>query len=115
MNSSNKFEFDRHRRLRSSSVMRKLVRETNLQKQDVIYPLFIVEGNHIKNEVPSMPGVFQISLDYLDAEIDELLSLGIPGVLLFGIPKEKDEVGSGAYAEDGIVQQAIRQIKNKTD
>lgn len=62
-----------------------------------------------------MPGVFQISLDYLDAEIDELLSLGIPGVLLFGIPKEKDEVGSGAYAEDGIVQQAIRQIKNKTD
>src|SRR5690606_17094135 len=79
------------------------------------YPLFIAEGSKIKNEVPSMPGVFQISLDYLDAEIDELLSLGIPGVLLFGIPKEKDEMGTGAYAENGIVQQAIRQIKNKTD
>lgn len=111
----NKIKFDRHRRLRSSAVMRKLIRETVLQKEDLIYPLFIAEGSKIKNEVPSMPGVFQISLDYLDAEIDELLSLGIPGVLLFGIPKEKDEVGSGAYAEDGIVQQAIRQIKNKTD
>lgn len=111
----NRDNFDRHRRLRSSAVMRKLIRETVLQKEDLIYPLFIAEGSKIKNEVPSMPGVFQISLDYLDAEIDELLSLGIPGVLLFGIPKEKDEVGSGAYAEDGIVQQAIRQIKNKTD
>lgn len=111
----NRDNFDRHRRLRSSAVMRKLIRETVLQKEDLIYPLFIAEGSKIKNEVPSMPGVFQISLDYLDAEIDELLSLGIPGVLLFGIPKEKDEVGSAAYAEDGIVQQAIRQIKNKTD
>lgn len=111
----NRNNFDRHRRLRSSAVMRKLVRETVLQKEDLIYPLFIAEGSKIKNEVPSMPGVFQISLDYLDAEIDELLSLGIPGVLLFGIPKEKDEMGTGAYAENGIVQQAIRQIKNKTD
>ncbi|GAA0294683.1 porphobilinogen synthase [Gracilibacillus halotolerans] len=106
--------FDRHRKLRSSATMRKLVRETVLQKEDMIYPLFIAEGENIKNEVSSMPGVYQLSLDLLDREIDELLELGIPGVLLFGIPKHKDEVGSGAYADDGIVQQAIRQIKNKT-
>ncbi|MDX8046581.1 porphobilinogen synthase [Gracilibacillus sp. S3-1-1] len=107
--------FDRHRRLRNSSVMRRLVRETTLQVDDLVYPLFVVEGNGIKNEVSSMPGVFQVSLDNLDQEIDELLELGIPSVLLFGIPKEKDEVGSGAYDPNGIVQLAIRQIKEKTD
>ncbi|UOQ86177.1 porphobilinogen synthase [Gracilibacillus salinarum] len=107
--------FDRHRRLRSSSVMRRFVRETELQVNDLVYPLFVVEGEKIKNEVSSMPGVFQVSLDYLDNEIDELLELGIPSVLLFGIPKEKDEVGSGAYDPDGIVQLAIRQIKERTD
>ncbi|UOQ47276.1 porphobilinogen synthase [Gracilibacillus caseinilyticus] len=107
--------FDRHRRLRSSSVMRRFVRETELQVNDLVYPLFVVEGDQIKNEVSSMPGVYQVSLDYLDEEIDELLKLGIPSVLLFGIPKEKDEVGSGAYDPDGIVQVAIRQIKAKTD
>ena len=106
--------FDRHRRLRRSATMRKLVRETVLRKEDLIYPLFIVEGSNMKNEVSSMPGVYQISLDLLDNEIEELLKLDIPGVLLFGIPEAKDEVGSGAYAEDGIVQKAIRQIKNKT-
>src|SRR5690625_4163462 len=106
--------FDRHRRLRRSATMRKLVRETVLRKEDLIYPLFIAEGSNIKNEVSSMPGVYQISLDLLDNEIEELLKLDIPGVLLFGIPEAKDEVGSGAYAEDGIVQKAIRQIKNKT-
>lgn len=107
--------FDRHRRLRHSATMRKLVRETILRKEDLIYPLFIAEGSNIKNEVSSMPGVYQISLDLLDNEIEELLKLDIPGVLLFGIPEAKDEVGSGAYAEDGIVQKAIRQIKNKTN
>ena len=106
--------FDRHRRLRRSATMRKLVRETVLRKEDLIYPLFIVEGSNMKNEVSSMPGVYQISLDLLDNEIEELLKLDIPGVLLFGIPEAKDEVGSGAYAEDGLVQKAIRQIKNKT-
>ncbi|WP_054859092.1 MULTISPECIES: porphobilinogen synthase [Gracilibacillus] len=108
-------EFDRHRRLRKSATLRSLVRETKLNTSDLVYPLFIVEGETIKSEVSSMPGVFQISLDYLDEEIDELLTLGIPAVLLFGIPKEKDEVGSGAYDPHGIVQKAIRQIKQKTD
>lgn len=95
--------------------MRRFVRETDLKVDDLVYPLFIVEGESIKNEVRSMPGVFQISLDYLDEEIEELVSLGIPSILLFGVPKEKDEVGSGAYDPNGIVQQAIRHIKNKTD
>lgn len=110
-----KTQFDRHRRLRNSSVMRQFVRETDLKVNDLVYPLFVVEGNDIKNEVSSMPGVFQVSLDHLDEEIDELLELGIPSILLFGIPKQKDEVGSGAYDPNGIVQLAIRQIKQKTD
>ncbi|WP_208592431.1 porphobilinogen synthase [Gracilibacillus suaedae] len=107
--------FDRHRRLRNSSVMRRFVRETNLKVDDLVYPLFVVEGENVKKEVSSMPGVFQVSLDHLDEEVEELLSLGIPSILLFGIPKEKDEVGSGAYDRNGIVQLAIRQIKQKTD
>ncbi len=107
--------FKRHRRLRNSATMRNLIRETELKVNDLVYPLFIVEGENIRNEVKSMPGVFQISLDYLNQEIEELLQLGIPSVLLFGIPKEKDEVGSGAYDENGIVQQAIRQIKSQTN
>ncbi|QGH35197.1 porphobilinogen synthase [Gracilibacillus salitolerans] len=110
-----KAQFDRHRRLRNSSVMRRFVRETDLKVDDLVYPLFVVEGENIKNEVSSMPGVFQVSLDHLDDEIDELLSLGIPSILLFGVPTEKDEVGSGAYDRNGIVQLAIRQIKQKTD
>ncbi|MFD2657505.1 MULTISPECIES: porphobilinogen synthase [Gracilibacillus] len=110
-----KTQFDRHRRLRNSSVMRRFVRETDLKVDDLVYPLFVVEGENIKNEVSSMPGVFQVSLDHLDEEVEELLSLGIPSILLFGVPKEKDEVGSGAYDPNGIVQLAIRQIKQKTD
>ena len=105
------FEFDRHRRLRSSEAMRALVRETNVTVNDLIYPMFIIEGKNIKNEVSSMPGVFQISLDHLANEIKEIQSLGIRAVMLFGIPKEKDEEGRGAYAADGIVQQATRLIK----
>ncbi|WP_163582379.1 porphobilinogen synthase [Gracilibacillus saliphilus] len=110
-----KTQFDRHRRLRHSSVMRRFVRETDLKVDDLVYPLFVVEGENIKNEVSSMPGVFQVSLDHLDEEVEELLALGIPSILLFGVPKEKDEVGSGAYDPNGIVQLAIRQIKQKTD
>ncbi|WP_114353449.1 porphobilinogen synthase [Saliterribacillus persicus] len=102
---------DRHRRLRSSSNMRALVRETKLTVDDLIYPLFIVEGENIKNEVPSMPNVFQISLDYLTEEIEELTRLGIKSVLLFGIPKLKDPTGTGAYDDAGIVQLAIKHIK----
>ncbi|GAB2560735.1 porphobilinogen synthase [Gracilibacillus alcaliphilus] len=108
-------KFDRHRRLRQSSLMRQLVRETEIRVDDLVYPLFVVEGRDIRTEVSSMPGVFQLSLDRLDEEIDELLALGISSVLLFGIPAEKDEIGSGAYDSEGIVQQAMRQIKRKTE
>lgn len=104
-------EFDRHRRLRSSQAMRSLMRETELQVTDLIYPLFVIEGEAIKNEVPSMPGVFQLSLDNLAEEIQEVSDLGIQAVMLFGIPKEKDEIGTGAYIEEGIVQQATKLIK----
>ncbi|WP_186576245.1 porphobilinogen synthase [Aquibacillus kalidii] len=103
--------FNRHRRLRSSNNMRALVRETQLTTDDFIYPIFVVEGANEKREVPSMPGVFQVSLDHLTEEMNELIGLGIKSVLLFGIPKEKDEVGTQAYCETGIVQQALRQIK----
>lgn len=106
-----KLTFKRHRRLRSSEAMRALVRETTLSVDDFIYPLFVVEGENMKNEVASMPGVYQISLDHLDEELEQLSELGIKAVMLFGIPKEKDEVGTGAYIDDGIVQQATKQIK----
>src|SRR5699024_351381 len=103
--------FDRHRRLRSSKAMRSLVRETELSINDLIYPLFVSEGHDNKKEVPSMPNVYQLSLDHLLAEMEEIESLGIQAVMLFGIPAEKDAEGSGAYDDDGIVQQATRLIK----
>ncbi|GGM27210.1 delta-aminolevulinic acid dehydratase [Paraliobacillus quinghaiensis] len=103
--------FKRHRRLRSSVHMRDLVRETTLSTNDLIYPIFVVEGEGIRREVSSMPGVYHVSLDNLDQEIKELEALGIHAVLLFGIPKDKDEVGTQAYCENGIVQQALGQIK----
>lgn len=105
------FQFSRHRRLRQNATMRALVRENYLRLEDLVYPLFIVEGSNIKNEISSMPGVFQLSLDNLKAEMDEVVSLGIKSVLLFGIPKEKDECGGGAYHDHGIVQEATRFIK----
>lgn len=103
--------FRRHRRLRSSATMRSMVKETYLHKEDLIYPVFVMEGENIKNEVKSMPGVYQFSLDKLDEEIDEVVNLGIPAVILFGIPAEKDAVGTGAFHDHGIVQKATRQIK----
>jgi len=103
--------FKRHRRLRSSAAMRHLVRETVLTTDDFIYPLFIVEGEQIKREVSSMPGVYQLSLDQLEAEMTTLVTLGIRAVMLFGVPEEKDAVGTGAYIADGIVQEATKQIK----
>ncbi|KMY54927.1 delta-aminolevulinic acid dehydratase [Bacillus sp. FJAT-27231] len=105
-------QFKRHRRLRQSASMRALVRETYLHKEDLIYPLFIVEGENIKNEVPSMPGVFHLSLDRLKAEMDEIVGLGLKSVILFGVPVEKDAEGTGAYHNHGIVQQATRFIKS---
>lgn len=103
--------FRRHRRLRSSDAMRSLVRETTLSADDFIYPIFIVEGENKKNEVRSMPGVYQISLDYLKKEMEELSQLGIRAVMIFGVPEEKDEVGTGAFIPEGIVQEATRKIK----
>ena len=101
----------RPRRLRRTEALRAMVRETALDPADFIYPLFVEFGTGVRREVSSMPGVFNLSLDQLPAEIDELKALGIPAVILFGIPESKDVAGSGAYAEDGIVQQAIRVIK----
>jgi porphobilinogen synthase len=101
----------RPRRLRRTDTLRAMVRETTLDPGDLIYPLFVEFGVGVRREVVSMPGVFNISLDQLPAEIDELKALGVPAVILFGIPETKDEAGTGAYAEDGIVQQAIRTIK----
>jgi len=103
--------FQRHRRLRSSEAMRAIVKETRLTVDDFIYPMFIIEGEKIKNEVPSMPGVFQISLDLLGEEVNELSELGIKAIMLFGVIHEKDELGTGAYLDDGIVQEATRVIK----
>jgi porphobilinogen synthase len=103
----------RHRRLRYNPLVRDLVRETVLTKNDLIYPLFVVPGTKIKNPVKSMPGVFQLSIDELVKECKDVRDLGIPAVILFGIPEHKDEVGSGAYDANGIIQQAIRAIKTE--
>ncbi|MFM1652328.1 porphobilinogen synthase [Brevibacillus sp. B_LB10_24] len=104
-------QFDRHRRLRTSQGMRSLVREHYVRTEDLMYPLFVVEGENIKEEIPSMPGVFHFSLDRLKEEMAEVAALGIPSVMLFGVPNHKDACGSEAYADTGIVQRAIRQIK----
>ncbi|HOM83475.1 MAG TPA: porphobilinogen synthase, partial [Armatimonadota bacterium] len=101
----------RMRRLRVTEAHRRLVRETHLSTADLIYPLFVVEGTGIQREIAAMPGNYHWSVDRLPYLMDEIASLGIPGVLLFGVPDAKDEVGSSAYAEDGIVQRAIRAIK----
>ncbi|WP_462420890.1 porphobilinogen synthase [Salinicoccus sp. Marseille-QA3877] len=104
-------EFERHRRLRKSPFMRDVVRETHLRKDDLIYPIFVVEKDDVKKEVPSMKGVYQISLNMLKEELDEVVSLGIKSVIFFGVPNEKDAEGSGAYHDHGIVQEACRLSK----
>ncbi len=101
----------RMRRLRENELTRNLIRETHLSKDDLIYPLFAVEGTNIKREIPAMEGCYHYSVDKLKDEIDELKSLGINYVLLFGVPDFKDELGSSAYDENGIVQKAVREIK----
>ncbi len=106
-----KLQFSRHRRLRSSATLRSLVRETHLRVEDFIYPLFILEGENKREEVRSMPGVFRVSMDLLKPEMDEIVDLGIKSVLLFGVPDEKDECGTQAYHDHGIVQVATRYIK----
>jgi len=105
------FPTKRLRRLRYNPIVRDMIRETQLTKKDLIYPLFAVHGEKIKNEVKSMPGVYQMSVDVLVEECKEVASLGIPAVILFGIPEHKDEQGSEAYNPNGIIQQAVRAIK----
>lgn len=106
-------QFDRHRRLRQNGVLRAMVKETAIQKNDLIYPLFIADGHNIKNEIDSMPGMYQWSLDRLEEELEEVVRLGIPSVLLFGVPDDKDATGTSAYDHNGIVQKATRLIKKK--
>ena len=101
----------RLRRLRYNPIVRDMIRETALSKSDLIYPMFVVPGTKVKNPVKSMPGIFQFSIDELVKECKEVASLGIPAVILFGIPEHKDEKGSEAYDPNGIVQKAIRAIK----
>jgi porphobilinogen synthase len=104
-------DFRRTRRLRRSEAIRSLVRETTIAPEDFIQPLFVTHGTGVRHEIGSMPGQFQLSVDQLPREIDELVELGIRSVLLFGLPEEKDREASGAFAPDGVVQRAMREIK----
>ncbi|MDO5027916.1 MAG: porphobilinogen synthase [Bacillota bacterium] len=102
----------RMRRTRNNPLIRQMIKETSLETSDFIYPLFLVEGQGIKEEISSLPGVYHFSVDMLEDEIRELEDLGIKAVILFGIPDHKDSCGSGAYDPDGIIQKAIRKIKD---
>lgn len=101
----------RHRRLRHHEALRELIRETTCTVHDLIYPIFVIEGKQEKQAIPSMPGVYQLPLEQLEQEIHEVAQLGIRAVLIFGVPAHKDELGTQAYDDQGIVQQAIRRIK----
>lgn len=103
----------RFRRLRSDERIRSLVRETSIDKKDLIYPLFVTEGTGIKNPVESMPEIYQYSIDMLDEILDRIRKSGISGILIFGIPSHKDEKASEAYNPDGVTQKAVRYIKSK--
>jgi len=103
----------RPRRLRKNENFRRLIRETRLSVDDLVYPLFAVTGKGMKTPINSMPGHFQMSVDHLVKEVQKTKDMGIPAVLLFGIPDRKDEVASGAFAKEGIIQQAVRRIKDK--
>lgn len=103
----------RPRRLRSNENIRRMVRETTLSPDDFVYPLFVTHGKGMKKEISSMPGNYQQSIDNIVKDCEEVKDLGVPAVLLFGIPEHKDEVGSEAYSDEGIVQHAIKAIKNR--
>ena len=107
------FPITRLRRLRKNPALRNMFGETTLSRNDFIYPLFVVTGRSVKKEVSSMPGIFQMSVDNIVKECEEVSSLGIPAVILFGIPDKKDELGTSAYDENGIVQTAVRAIKKE--
>ncbi|RPJ12307.1 MAG: porphobilinogen synthase, partial [Desulfobacteraceae bacterium] len=103
----------RPRRLRQNEAFRRLIRETVLSVDDLILPLFAINGKGIRNPIQSMPGHFQLSVENLSETCREAYGLGIPAVMLFGIPDKKDPLGTGAYSKDGIVQKALKTIKNK--
>lgn len=105
------FPITRLRRLRGSSAIRNLVRETTLSVNDFIYPLFVTEGTQVREEIPSMPGVYHLSLDQVEQEISQITALGIQAVLLFGVPEHKDNKGTSAFIAEGIVQRATRLVK----
>ncbi len=104
----------RLRRLRRTEMLRAMVRETQLDIKDFIYPLFVIEGSKVKQEITAMPGICRYSNDLLPREVEDIAKLGIPAVILFGIPEKKDEIGSSAYDPEGVIQQAIRTIKKTT-
>ncbi len=103
----------RPRRLRGSEALRKIVRETRVDKSALIYPLFVMDGENRVEEIPSMPGQYRYTVDRVDEELDKLTEAGVHSILLFGIPEHKDEIGSSAWAEDGAVQRALRKAKAK--
>ncbi len=107
-----KFPIYRPRRMRATENLRRMIRETRLTVDNLVYPLFVTEGKEIRNPVGSMPGVYQLSIDTLLVEVAEVVGLGIPAVILFGIPSKKDERGSEAYAQSGIIQEAVRAVKD---
>ena len=107
------FPVSRPRRLRQSALLRSFVQETRLSSKNFVYPLFVCPGKGVKQEISSMPGNYHFSVDRVVEECREVAALGIPAVILFGLPEAKDEAGSGAYADDGIVQRAIRAIKGE--
>ena len=107
------FPIQRPRRLRRSEILRTMVRETTLSASDLVYPLFVCPGKRVRDPIQAMPGCFRLSVDEAVAEGAEIVSLGIPAVILFGIPPSKDAEGSGAWAEDGIVQQAVGALKKQ--
>ena len=108
----NKFPEARLRRLRKTPALRNMIRETKLEITDFVYPIFVAQGDQVYDPIAPMPGIFQLSLDKLRQEILEISALGIPAVLLFGLPGKKDHEGSEAYKQDGIVQQAIKVVKD---
>lgn len=103
----------RPRRLRTGAYLRKMVRETRMDKSSLIYPMFIKEGTGIEEEIPTMPGQFRYSVDRMPFALEKLINAGVGSVMFFGIPEHKDACGSGAYAEDGIVQKAFREAKRQ--
>jgi len=103
----------RPRRMRQNQAFRRMVSETQLSLNDMIMPLFVVEGKNVKNPIPSMPGQYQLSRDHLVKFAREAYDLGIPAIILFGLPKSKDPLGTQAYAETGVVQRAVQEVKNK--